>query len=248
MSAAHTQPQSTTRLGPPPGNGATDVAHEKEPSSSNSSTFAVSEWTQQDLERDVQVPPEDRQNPRWRGDCLGGCVFTAQVATPPPPPASITTTAQPANTNAVCGHDGSGSVAAVNDRLARTPELYLLALSQFAIAADTEVVHVFVLACSPPPTALSPRTLAPTPGPIAAISLQLPLLAGHDLRCRKAGDAAGRPWHALQAQTFTMTQQGAGRTGLRESAYGDGFPNLVMDLQTAAVLQVFRPSLSYDFT
>ncbi|KAF6749810.1 hypothetical protein DFP72DRAFT_772185, partial [Ephemerocybe angulata] len=29
---------------------------------------------------------------------------------------------------------------AVNDRLARTPELYLLALAQFAIAADTEVV------------------------------------------------------------------------------------------------------------
>ncbi|KAF6759063.1 hypothetical protein DFP72DRAFT_844823 [Ephemerocybe angulata] len=65
--------------------------------------------------------------------------------------------------------------------------------------------------------------------------------AGHDLRCRKAGDAAGRPWHALQAQTFTMTQQGAGRAGLRESAYGDfaGFPNLVMDLQTAAVLQPY---------
>lgn len=29
---------------------------------------------------------------------------------------------------------------AVNDRLARTPELYLLALTQFAISADTEVV------------------------------------------------------------------------------------------------------------
>lgn len=29
---------------------------------------------------------------------------------------------------------------AVNDRLAHTPELYLLALAQFAIAADTEVV------------------------------------------------------------------------------------------------------------
>lgn len=29
---------------------------------------------------------------------------------------------------------------AVNDRLAHSPELYLLALAQFAIAADTEVV------------------------------------------------------------------------------------------------------------
>lgn len=29
---------------------------------------------------------------------------------------------------------------AVNDRLAQTPELYLLALAQFAASADTEVV------------------------------------------------------------------------------------------------------------
>ena len=29
---------------------------------------------------------------------------------------------------------------AVNERLAQTPELYLLALAQFATAADTEVV------------------------------------------------------------------------------------------------------------
>lgn len=31
---------------------------------------------------------------------------------------------------------------AVNERLAQTPELYLLALAQFATAADTEVVSV----------------------------------------------------------------------------------------------------------
>lgn len=30
---------------------------------------------------------------------------------------------------------------AVNERLAHTPELYLLALAQFAITADTEVVR-----------------------------------------------------------------------------------------------------------
>lgn len=30
---------------------------------------------------------------------------------------------------------------AVNDRLAQTPELYLLALAQFATSADTEVVR-----------------------------------------------------------------------------------------------------------
>lgn len=31
---------------------------------------------------------------------------------------------------------------AVNERLAHTPELYLLALAQFAISADTEVVSL----------------------------------------------------------------------------------------------------------
>lgn len=32
---------------------------------------------------------------------------------------------------------------AVNERLAHTPELYLLALAQFAIYADTDVVSIF---------------------------------------------------------------------------------------------------------
>lgn len=36
---------------------------------------------------------------------------------------------------------------AVNERLTETPELYLLALAQFAIAADTEVVS-FVFSCT----------------------------------------------------------------------------------------------------
>jgi hypothetical protein len=33
---------------------------------------------------------------------------------------------------------------AVNERLAQTPELYLLALAQFATTADTEVVSVLI--------------------------------------------------------------------------------------------------------
>ncbi|KAF6745061.1 hypothetical protein DFP72DRAFT_1077817 [Ephemerocybe angulata] len=41
---------------------------------------------------------------------------------------------------------GDGEIrTTVNDRLARTPELYLLALAQFAIAADTEVIRSFSL-------------------------------------------------------------------------------------------------------
>jgi hypothetical protein len=38
----------------------------------------------------------------------------------------------------------SNAEKAVNERLAHTPELYLLALTQFAIAADTEVVRLFL--------------------------------------------------------------------------------------------------------
>jgi hypothetical protein len=57
----------------------------------------------------------------------------------------------------------------------------------------------------------------------------------------------GRPWHALQAQIFSMGQaQGDGSgAGLRESAYRvfAGCPNLVMDLQTDAVLAVFQRGL-----
>jgi hypothetical protein len=53
----------------------------------------------------------------------------------------------------------------------------------------------------------------------------------------------GRPWHALQAQAFSMCQSQNG--GLREGAYRvfAGCPNLVMDLQTDAVLGVFQKGL-----
>jgi hypothetical protein len=60
----------------------------------------------------------------------------------------------------------------------------------------------------------------------------------------------GRPWHALQAQTFSMTHtqgtEGAvDGAGQRESAYRifAGCPNLVMDLQIDAVLGVFQRGL-----
>jgi importin-5 len=53
----------------------------------------------------------------------------------------------------------------------------------------------------------------------------------------------GRPWHALQAQAFSMCQ--SADPGLREGAYRvfSGCPNLVMDLQTDAVLGVFQKGL-----
>ncbi|KAJ2911702.1 hypothetical protein MD484_g8710, partial [Candolleomyces efflorescens] len=178
---------------------------------------------------------------------------------------------------------------AVNDRLSRTPELYLLALAQFAIAADTEVMRSFSLVLLRRLLFRSaPLTIQPTGPqrqPIPRLTLYdhlsaqtlttLERLLLHSLShepsqsvrrksvdticdVAKQGMARGRPWHALQAQTFTMTQAGHGGAGdavangsvspawlSRESAYRvfAGCPNLVMDLQTDAVLQVFQRGL-----
>ena len=53
----------------------------------------------------------------------------------------------------------------------------------------------------------------------------------------------GRPWHALQAQAFAMAQ--GGDAGSRDVAFRlfAGCPNLVMDLQTDAVLGVLKKGL-----
>ncbi|KAJ3514366.1 hypothetical protein NMY22_g14756 [Coprinellus aureogranulatus] len=165
---------------------------------------------------------------------------------------------------------------AVNDRLARTPELYLLALAQFAISADTEVMRSFSLvllrrllfrsspsstipSSSSPFTSSAPRlTLYDhlSSGTLTTLERLLLYSLSHegnqgvrrksvDTVCDvcKQGMVRGRPWHALQAQVFTMANQP--QAGLRESAYRvfAGCPNLVMDLQTDAVLQVFQRGL-----
>ena len=64
------------------------------------------------------------------------------------------------------------------------------------------------------------------------------------------GMARGRPWHALQSQAFSMTQNVGNAHGekpelTRASAYRvfAGAPNLVMDLQTAGVLEVLKKGL-----
>lgn len=85
---------------------------------------------------------------------------------------------------------------AVNDRLAQTPDLYLLALAQFAIAADTEVassqhadtimsltlrssVDEILFLGPPSPHPLSCRTQSTAKG-TAIDPLRSPLLAGLD--------------------------------------------------------------------
>ncbi|EGO00640.1 hypothetical protein SERLA73DRAFT_166917 [Serpula lacrymans var. lacrymans S7.3] len=156
---------------------------------------------------------------------------------------------------------------AVNDRLSQTPELYLLALAQFAIAADTEVMRTFSLVLlrrllfrtAPQQSPQTPRlTLYDHLSVQSLTTLERLLLhsLSHepldkvrrqavDTICDLANNSMsrGRPWHALQAQTFSMTQ--TGETGFRECAYRvfAGCPNLVMDLQTDAVLSVFQKGL-----
>ncbi|KAJ7016005.1 armadillo-type protein [Mycena alexandri] len=200
----------------------------------------------------------------------------------------------------------SNAETAVNERLAHTPELYLLALAQFAVSADTEVMRSFSLVLlrrllfRPSPTSTTQPNSAST-SPLTGTlqhqqqqayqSQNLPRLTLYDhlssqtlttlerlllhslqqessslvrrktvdTVCDLAGEGMrrGRPWHALQALAFEMTQAGLpGASGtlstqnvapesLRESAYRvfAGCPNLVMDLQTDAVLGVFQRGL-----
>ena len=180
---------------------------------------------------------------------------------------------------------------AVNDRLARTPELYLLALTQFAISADTEVVstqqtffhliflsHLSLYQMRSFSLVLLRRLLfRPAPAQQQNRGAQAPRLSLYDhlsssalstverlllhslshepsaVVRRKSVDTItdlannsmqrGRPWHALQAQAFSMTQ--SADAGLRESAFRvfAGSSMLVMDLQTDAVLRVLKGGL-----
>ena len=66
-----------------------------------------------------------------------------------------------------------------------------------------------------------------------------------DTVCDLANNAMsrGRPWHTLQAQAFNTTRMP--EAGFRECAFRifSGCPNLVIDLQTDAVISVFRGGL-----
>ncbi|KAN0081729.1 Armadillo-type fold [Tylopilus felleus] len=161
----------------------------------------------------------------------------------------------------------SNAEKAVNDRLAQTPDLYLLALAQFAIAADTEVMRSFsvvllrrlLFRSAPHQQQKEPRsTLYDQLSSQALTTLERLLLhsLSHELTdsvrrksvdtvCDLANNAMsrGRPWHGLQAQAFSMTQTAG--AGFRECAFRvfSGCPNLVIDLQTDAVLSVFQKGL-----
>ncbi|KAF4565293.1 hypothetical protein EYR36_001863 [Pleurotus pulmonarius] len=207
-------------------------------------------------------------------------------------PAEITAELTQILSNLVLGDNEirSNAEKAVNERLAHTPELYLLALAQFAITADTEVMRSFSLvllrrllfrpkpvASPSSPSPNQPRSCLydhlPTQSLTTLERLLLHSLAHEpspsvrpksvDTVCDLANQSMnrGRPWHALQAQIFSMAQQGESGDAilmpgavkpelLRESAYRvfTGCPNLVMDLQTDAVLSIFQRGLQDPYS
>ncbi|KAK0240872.1 armadillo-type protein [Armillaria nabsnona] len=161
----------------------------------------------------------------------------------------------------------SNAEQTVNDRLAHTPELYLLALAQFSIVADTEVMRSFSLvllrrllfrqsqASSPthPRLTLYDHLSSQTLTTLERLLLHSLSHEPSSVVRRKSVDSVcdlanqgmsrGRPWHALQAQVFSMARDQD--PSMRDTAYRvfSGCPNLVMDLQTDAVLNVFRNGL-----
>ncbi|KAG6860543.1 hypothetical protein C0995_010005 [Termitomyces sp. Mi166 len=162
----------------------------------------------------------------------------------------------------------SSAEKAVNERLAQTPELYLLALAQFAIAADTDVMRSFSLVllrrllfrAAPGSTSHAHRRTALYDHLSSQTITTLERLLLHalaneaapkvrrnavDTVCEVAnqGMARGRPWHGLQSQAFGMAQ-GDDALG-RASGFGvfAGAPNLIVDLQTDAVMGVLRRGL-----
>ncbi|KAA1478264.1 ARM repeat-containing protein [Dentipellis sp. KUC8613] len=184
-------------------------------------------------------------------------------------PAEVTAELTQILSNLVLGDNEIRTAAetAVNERLAQTPEVYLLALAQFATSAATEVMRSFSLVLlrrllfrsSSSQSGKSTRlTLYDHLSSQALTTLERLLL--HSLSHepaqvvrRKAVDticdlannsmSRGRPWHALQAQAFGMAQ--SPDANARESAYRvfAGCSNLVMDLQTDAVLTVLQKGL-----
>ncbi|TRM64570.1 armadillo-type protein [Schizophyllum amplum] len=192
-------------------------------------------------------------------------------------PAEVTSEMTQILSNLVLGDNDIRSSAekAVNERLEHMPEQYLLALAQFAVGADSEVMRSFSLvllrrflfkrqfSTTQNRLALYDQLSAQTLSTLERALLRALTQEPDRVVRRKLADTVsdvanqamrrGRPWHALQALSFSMTGEG-GDTSVsqspahRESAYAifAGCPNLVLDLQTDAVLRVFLYGLRYE--
>ncbi|KZT18501.1 ARM repeat-containing protein [Neolentinus lepideus HHB14362 ss-1] len=156
----------------------------------------------------------------------------------------------------------SNAENAVNERLATSPELYMLALAQFAMSADKEVMRSFALVLlrrllfrTQPNTSMTLYDHLTGPALAALERLLLRILAAEpspavrpkavDTICDLANNSMGRgkPWHALQSQAFSMTQ--SDDPNAREGAYRvlAGCPNLILDLDVATVIGLLQKGL-----
>ncbi|TBU51233.1 ARM repeat-containing protein [Dichomitus squalens] len=184
----------------------------------------------------------------------------ADVAVPPDVVAEVTQILS----NLVLGDNQIRSSAeqAVEERLASTPELYLLAIAQFATSADTELMRSFSLVLLRR-LLFRPSTTHRVPlydhlGPQAIETLHRILL--HSLLHepapvvrRKTVDTVtdlsnnaskrGYPWNALRSQVFAMADSPDVLT--REAAFRvfAGCPNLLVDLPTDATVALLQRGL-----
>ncbi|KAH8088992.1 ARM repeat-containing protein [Cristinia sonorae] len=179
-------------------------------------------------------------------------------------PPQVTTELTQILSNLVLGDNEirSNAEKVVNERLAQTPELYLLALAQFASTADTDVMRSFSLVLlrrllfrsgANQPLSLYDHLSSQTLTTIERLLLHSLLHEQSALVRHKAVDTVtdlannsmnrGRPWHALQAQAFSMAQ--SPDPGLREAAYRvfAASPNLIIDLQAESVLGILQKGL-----
>ncbi|KAH9833385.1 ARM repeat-containing protein [Rhodofomes roseus] len=150
----------------------------------------------------------------------------------------------------------------VDDRLSQTPELYILALAQFSTQADTEVMRSFSLvllrrllfrATSQSRLPLYDHLSSQSVATLERILLYSLLHEPASVVRHKAVDtvadlanqamARGRPWHALQTQAFRMVE--AGDVVTREAAFRvfAGSVNLIIDLQTEAIVGMLQKGL-----
>ncbi|KAI0665409.1 hypothetical protein C8Q78DRAFT_1064871 [Trametes maxima] len=152
-------------------------------------------------------------------------------------PAEITEEVTQILSNLVLGDNAIRSSAekAVNDRLDRAPELYLLAIAQFATSADTELLSAPAIATL---ERILLHSLLHEPAPVVRHKTvdSVTDLANYAMK-------RGRPWHALQTQAFAMAD--SNDVHARDAAFRvfAGCPNLVMDLQTDAILFILQNGL-----
>ncbi|KAL1940497.1 hypothetical protein VTO73DRAFT_9069 [Trametes versicolor] len=179
-------------------------------------------------------------------------------------PPEITAEVTQILSNLVLGDNAirTSAETAVNDRLEQTPELYLLAIAQFATSADTELMRSFSLVLlrrllfrppSPNRLALYDQLSAPAIATLERILLHSLLHEPAPVVRHKTVDTVtdlsnysmkrGRPWHTLQSQVFAMADNTDVHT--REAAFRvfAGCPNLIMDLQTDAILAILQKGL-----